>query len=75
MCISISTCWTPANSFAVGGGLSLEDMEFALARIRSVFSISGVALTAYDPAADTNGAAREAAIHLIDVAARLAGRS
>jgi arginase len=64
-----------ANSYAVGGGLTLEDMEYALARISSVFAISGIALTAYDPAADDNGAAREAAIHLIDTAARLASRS
>ena len=64
-----------ANHFAVGGGLTLEDMEYALVQIARVFRISGVALTAYDPAADRDGAAAKAAIKLVSTAARLAGQA
>jgi len=63
-----------ANMFAVSGGLTLEDMDFALSEIARTLRIAGVALTAYDPAADTDGAAAAAAIHLISSAARLAGQ-
>jgi arginase len=63
-----------ANTFAVSGGLTLEDMDFALSEIARTLPIAGVALTAYDPAADTDGAAGAAAVRLISSAARLAGQ-
>ena len=64
-----------ANKFAVRGGLTLEDMDFALSNLAKAFRISGAALTAYDPEADSDGRAAHAAIHLIRTAARLAGRT
>ena len=64
-----------ANKFAVAGGLTLEDMDYALSQIGQRFRIAGIALTAYDPAADGDGAAAKAAIHLIRTAAALAGRA
>ncbi len=64
-----------ANKFAVSGGLTVEDMDFALSRISEGFRISGAALTAYDPEADSDGLAARAAIQLIKTAASLAGRT
>jgi len=64
-----------ANKFAVPGGLTLDDMEYALTQIAQTFRIAGVALTAYDPSADGNGAAAKSAIRLISAAASLAGTS
>jgi arginase len=64
-----------ANQFAVTGGLTVEDVGFALSRIGQVFRIAGVALTAYDPEADSNGRAARAAIQLISTAASVAGRA
>jgi arginase len=61
-----------ANHFAVSGGLTLEDIEYALSEIAREFRIAGVTLSAYDPAADTDGAAGRAAIRLICAAAGLA---
>jgi arginase len=64
-----------ANRFAVSGGLSIEDVEYALSQIAHELRIAGLALSAYDPAADTNGAAARAAVRLICTAAGLAGRT
>jgi len=64
-----------ANTFAVSGGLSIEDVEYALSQIAHELRIAGLALSAYDPAADTNGAAARAAVRLICTAAGLAGRT
>jgi arginase len=61
-----------ANSYALSGGLTLEDLEDALTAIAGQFRIAGVTLSAYDPAADTSGHAAEAAIRLICIAARVA---
>ena len=63
-----------ANSYAVAGGLSIDDVEYALSHIGKEFSIAGLTLSAYDPSADTDGAAATAAIRLICAAARFAGR-
>ena len=49
-----------ANKFAVSGGLTVEDVEYALSQIAQTFRIAGVTLSAYDPAADTDGAAATA---------------
>ncbi|HJP87100.1 MAG TPA: arginase family protein [Gemmatimonadaceae bacterium] len=64
-----------ANQFAVAGGLELDDMDFALSRIAKGFRITGAALTAYDPATDSDGQAARAAIRLITTTAMLAGRT
>src|SRR3954469_7424379 len=64
-----------ANTFALTGGLTLDDMDYALTQIARVFRIAGVALTAYDPAADRDGMAAKAAIRLISTAARLASQA
>ncbi|HJP58861.1 MAG TPA: arginase family protein, partial [Gemmatimonadaceae bacterium] len=64
-----------ANMFAVTGGLTIEDVDFALSRIGKSFRITGVAVTAYDPEADSNGEAARAAIKLINTAATVAGRA
>lgn len=64
-----------ANKFAVPGGLTIDDIEFALSQIAATLRIAGVSLTAYDPSADGDGAAAKAAIQLISTAASLAGTS
>lgn len=64
-----------ANSYAVGGGLTIDDVEYALGEIARTMRIAGLTLSAYDPAADTSGAAAEAAIRFICAAAGLAGRA
>ncbi len=61
-----------ANKFAVSGGLTLEQMEYALSRIAETFRIAGISLTAYDPSADRDGSACKAAVSLISTAASLA---
>jgi len=61
-----------ANKFAVAGGLTIDDIEYALSEIARTFRIAGITLSAYDPTADTNGAAARAAIRLICAAAGLA---
>jgi arginase len=64
-----------ANSYAISGGLTLEDLEDALAQIAARFRIAGLTLSAYDPAVDTSGHAAQAAIRLICTAARVAERA
>lgn len=64
-----------ANSYARSGGLTLEDVEYALSEIARVFRIGAVTLSAYDPASDTSDQAAMAAIRLISTAARVAGRA
>jgi arginase len=64
-----------ANTFAVSGGLTLDDVRFALSAIAEKLEIAGVTLSAYDPAADTDGSAARAAIDLICTAAGLASRT
>ena len=64
-----------ANTFAVSGGLTTGDIEYSLSEIGQVFQIAGLALTAYDPTADTNGSAADVAIRLISSAANLARKT
>ncbi len=64
-----------ANKFAVSGGLTIEDVEYTLYQIARNIRIAGVTLSAYDPAADTNGAAARAAVRLVCAAAGFAGRT
>jgi arginase len=61
-----------ANSYAVGGGMTVEDVEHALSLIARQFHTAAITLSAYDPAADSDGAAAIAAIRLVRTAARLA---
>ena len=61
-----------ANSYAISGGLTLEDLDHALAQIADRFRITGLTLSAYDPAVDTFGHAAQAAIRLICTTARVA---
>ena len=65
----------PANSYALSGGLTLEDLDHALSQIASEFRVTGLTLSAYDPAVDTDGYAAQAAIRLISTAARVAERA
>jgi arginase len=58
-----------ANSYALSGGLTLEDAEYCLSEIRGRFRTAGITLSAYDPAGDTDGLAAQAAIRLIASAA------
>ena len=64
-----------ANSYAISGGLTLDDTEYALSEIARVFRIGAVTLSAYDPAGDTSDHAAKAAIRLVSAAARVAGRA
>jgi arginase len=64
-----------ANKFAVPDGLTLEDMDYALVQIGETFRIAGISLTAYDPAADKDGAAARAAVQLICAAATQASHT
>ena len=59
-----------ANSFAAGGGLTLEDVEFALALIGRRIPIAGISVSAYDPAGDNDGRAASSAIRLVSAAVR-----
>lgn len=64
-----------ANTFAVTGGLTLDDARYALSTIGEKLEIAAITLSAFDPSADTNGSAARAAIDLICTAARLASRT
>jgi arginase len=64
-----------ANSYALAGGLTLEDLDHALSQIAGEFRIAGITLSAYDPAIDTSDQAAQAAIRLISTAARVAQRA
>jgi arginase len=64
-----------ANKFAVSGGLTVEDADYALSQIAGASRITGMSLTAYDPSADSDGAAASAAMHLVCAAATLASRA
>jgi len=61
-----------ANSYAVAGGLTVDNVEYALSEIARLFRIAGLTLSAYDPAADRDGAACKAGIKLICMAAGFA---
>jgi arginase len=64
-----------ANSYALAGGLTLEDVEYALSLIAREFRIAGITLSAYDPDVDTSDHAARAAIRLISTAALVAERA
>lgn len=59
-----------ANSYAVGGGVTVDQMKAALTSIGRTLPIAGITLSAYDPAADSDGKAAQAAITLLCAAVR-----
>jgi arginase len=63
-----------ANTYAVGGGLTVEDLEFAVSTIGRALPIAGVTLSAYDPAGDADGRAAKAAIRAVRAAVKAAQR-
>lgn len=65
----------PANNYAVAGGLTIGDVEYALALAAKNFRIRGLTISAYDPAADGEGIAARAALRLVTAAASLADGS
>jgi arginase len=52
------------NSYAAPGGLSAEDVLWAIDEIRQSFYMFAASLTAFDPAVDSDGRARDAALAL-----------
>jgi arginase len=54
-----------ANSYALSGGLTLEDAEYSLSELHGRFRTAAITLSAYDPAGDDDGLAARAAIRLI----------
>lgn len=63
-----------ANSYATGGGLTIEALESALSLIGSLLPIAGITLSAYDPSADRDGNAARAAIRAVCATVRAAQR-
>lgn len=64
-----------ANTYAVGGGLTVDDVEFAVSSIGRALPIAGITLSAYDPAGDADGRAAEAALTIARAAVRAAQRA
>jgi arginase len=56
----------PANSFATADGLTDSDTAEVIGRLSANAALVGITIAAYDPAIDTNGAVRMAALRLID---------
>lgn len=54
------------NSYAAPGGLTLEELQTALGYIVRRFTVGAVALTAYDPAHDGDGAVARAAFSVLE---------
>ena len=63
-----------ANQYAVSGGLTIEDIEYALSLIAAALPLAALTLSAYDPGADMEGQAATAAIRLVCTAAGFAER-
>jgi arginase len=61
-----------ANQFAVSGGLTVDDVTSIVAHIAGHQRIRGAALTAYDPACDTDDRVCRAALGLLTVVAAAA---
>jgi arginase len=64
----------PANTYAVGGGLTVEDLELAVSSIGRALPIAGITLSAYDPAGDADGRAANAAVSVVCAAVSAAQR-
>ena len=61
-----------ANTYAIGGGLTVAALESAVSIIGALVPIAGITLSAYDPAADADGSAARAAIRVVCAAVRAA---
>ena len=61
-----------ANTYAVGGGLTIEDLEFAVSSIGRALPIAGITLSAYDPAGDADGLAADAAVSVLRASVKAA---
>jgi arginase len=57
----------PANGFAAPGGLSLQQLTKVVRAIAERAGIAGITVSAYDPAVDTHGHVRAAAMGLLDM--------
>jgi arginase len=53
-----------ANVYAAPGGLSRQDVEWGIEQIRANFFLYAASLTSFDPEADVDGRARDAAVRL-----------
>lgn len=56
-----------ANTYAVSGGLSLKELEDALAQIKRLLPIGAVTFASYDPSVDTNNQICQAAFKIINL--------
>lgn len=65
----------PANVFAAEGGLTVEAVAGFVRAVGARVRICGLTLSAYDPAVDTSGAVRLAAIELAGVVLDTAART
>ncbi len=63
------------NRYAVSGGLTIDDVEYALSHIAGELPVVALTVSAYDPSVDADGEAAKAAIRLICTAAGLAQRA
>lgn len=64
-----------ANTYAVGGGLTVQEIESSLSAIGQILPIAGITLSAYDPNADPDGRAARAAIRVLRAAVGAAQRT
>ena len=62
-----------ANAFAAEGGLSLDQVEWAIGRVFEQFDVVAAAITAYDPTLDADGRMARAALRLVAAVAGGAG--
>jgi arginase len=60
-----------ANELATAGGLTVQEVEEAVALLRSQFEVAGVGIASYNPLCDPDGSVRRAVFRLL--AALLAG--
>ena len=63
-----------ANQYAAPGGLSLEELEAAIAAVGSRFTVEAAAITAYDPACDEDGRVARAAVRVAQAIAAAVAR-
>jgi arginase len=65
----------PANEYAESGGLSAEDVQWALRQTAARLPVVSACLASYDPAFDPTGALKAAALSMIDLVATVATAS
>jgi arginase len=62
-----------ANAFAAPGGLTAEEVRGVVREVAARVPIAAAALTAYDPAFDTDGRMLNVGMELMELTAELAG--